>query len=244
MHEKLEKGLFFGFIGNILFVAFGLICALYYYTYDGYAMYPRFIEVLAYCVEFMGFGLLIYSDYLLSVSLRLRRLLKVSYTAYIVLEALMMVLELNGNNVDFYRPYSLALSIVHAIISAAACFAFLQLDPENTKYEITVVVCIGMILFGMLGTIFGVRVYFSILLNAVSFTLLFGMIRYLLSREEIEIDCYGDRANVAVYSSTMFSEVKPTAAKEEALPADEKAPVLEKAAEPGAYKNEAENSEE
>lgn len=224
MHEKLDKGLFFGLIGNILFVAFGLICALYYFTYNSTALYSRILETVAYCTEFMAFGLLVYSDALLSISLRLRRLLKFSYTAYIILEALMMVLELNSARLDFYRPYSLVLSIVHAIISGAACFAFLQLDPDKNKYEITVVVCIGIIFFGMLGTIFGIRVYFSILLNAVSFSLLFGMIRFLLSREEIEIDCYGDRARVAVYKSTMFNDPVITGKsdkKEAELPAEE-----------------------
>ena len=32
--EKLTKGIFFGLIGNLLFVAFGLICLFYYYTYS------------------------------------------------------------------------------------------------------------------------------------------------------------------------------------------------------------------
>lgn len=208
MHEKLDKGLLFGFIGNILFVSFGLICAVFYYTYSPESLLSRGLEALAYCTEFMGFGLLMYSDYLLSVSIRLRRLLKVSYTAYIILEALIMVLELNGSRLDFYEPYSLALSIVHAAVSGAACLAFLQLDPDNTRYEIAIVACIAMIFVGMLGTIFGIRVYFSVLINAVSFSLMFGIIRFFRSREEIEIDCYGDRAWVAEYSSTMFTEPK------------------------------------
>ena len=72
MHEKLDKGLLFGFIGNILFVAFGLICALFYFTYKPEAVHSRILEAAAYCAEFLGFGLLVYSDYLLSVSLRLR----------------------------------------------------------------------------------------------------------------------------------------------------------------------------
>ena len=221
MHEKLHKGLFFGLIGNILFIAFGLICALYYFTFDSEAFHTRLLETTAYCVEFLGFGLLVYSDVLLSMSLRLRRLLKICYSLYIVLEALMMLLELNSARLDFYRPYSLVLSMIHAVISAAACFAFLQLDPDKNKYEITVVVCIAMVLFGMLGTIFGIRVYFSILINAVSFAVLFGMIRFLLKREEIEIDCYGDRARVAEYRSTMFTEPKKPEKAEEEEPGTE-----------------------
>ncbi len=207
MQEKLTKGIFFGLVGNILFVTFGLICLLYYYTYNSESIFSKIMEFIAYCTEFMGFGLLIYADYLLIASLRLRRMLKVCFSAYIVLEAVMMFLELNAYNFSFYEPYSLPLAIVHAIVSAMACFAFLQLDPDNTKYEVAIITCIALILAGMLGNILGVRVYFSIMANALGFVVLFGAIHYLRSREEIEIDCYGDRANVAVFnSSTLFND--------------------------------------
>ncbi len=207
MQEKLTKGIFFGLIGNILFVVFGLVCLLYYYTYNAESIFSKIIEAIAYMVEFMGFGLLIYADCLLIASLRLRRMLKVSFSAYIVLEAMMMFLELNAYNFSFYQPYSLALAIIHAIVSAMACFAFLQLDPANTKYEIAIIICIALILAGMLGNILGVRIYFSIMASALGFVILFGAIHYLRCREEIEIDCYGDRAKPAVFnSSTLFND--------------------------------------
>ncbi|MCM1132144.1 MAG: hypothetical protein NC340_01600 [Ruminococcus flavefaciens] len=207
MQEKLTKGIFFGLIGNILFVVFGLICLLYYYTYNAESIFSKIIETLAYCTEFLGFGLLIYADYLLISSLRFRRMLKVSFSAYIILEAVMMFLELNAYNFSFYEPYSLPLAIVHAVVSAMACFAFLQLDAENTKYEVAVIVCITLILAGMLGNILGIRVYFSIIASALGFSVLFGAIHYLRGREEIEIDCYGDRATVAEFnSSTLFAD--------------------------------------
>lgn len=205
--EKLTKGIFFGLIGNAAFVAFGLICLLYYYTYSDGSFFSRSIEALAYCTELAGFGLLLYADYLLIKSIRLRRLLKFSFTAYVILEALMMILEINSYKISIYQPYSLPIAIVHAVISAAACLAFLQLDPDNVKYEVAVSACIVIILAGMLGNILGIRVYFGILLNAVSFCILFGSIMFLRSREEIEIDCYGDRANEAIFnSSTLFVE--------------------------------------
>ncbi|MDE7098133.1 MAG: hypothetical protein K2O60_03195 [Ruminococcus sp.] len=207
MQEKLTKGIFFGLVGNILFVVFGLICLIYYYTYDAESIFSKIMEFIAYLTEFMGFGLLIYADYLLIVSLRLRRMLKVCFSAYIALESVMMFLELNSYNFEFYKPYSLALAIVHAIVCAMACFAFLQLDPDNTKYEVAIVICIALILAGMLGNILGIRVYFSIITSAMGFCVMFGMIHYLRMREEIEIDCYGDRARVAEFnSSTLFSE--------------------------------------
>lgn len=205
--ENLKKGIYFGMIGNILFVAFGLLCLLYYYTYVPRSVISKILEMLAYGTELVGFGLLIYADYLLIVSIRLRRLLKVSFSAYIFLEALVMVLELNWSRLPFYQPYSLWIAIVHSVISGACCFAFLQLDAENTKFEVIVSACIVAIFAGMLGNILGIRVYFSVMINAVSFAFLFGGTRFLLEREDISIDCIGDRANEAVFSSsTLFSD--------------------------------------
>ncbi len=207
MQEKLNKGILFGMLGNLFFVVFGLICLVYYYTYYGGSIHSRILEAAAYSVEFLGFGLLIYSDYLLIASARFRRLMKISFTAYIILEALMMVLELNAGYVSFYEPYSLPLAIVHAVVSAAACFSFLQLDADNTRFEVAIVAAIAAILAGMLGNILGVRVYFSIIINALAFSFLFGSILYLRKRGDIDIDCYGDRANVAEFSSaSLFND--------------------------------------
>lgn len=206
-HEKLTKGIMFGLIGNLLFVAFGIVGVLYYYTYDVESVFSKIIEVLAYCIEFMGFGLLIYADWLLIKSIRLRRLLKFSFSAYIVLEAVMMILELNSYKIEAYEPFSLTVAIVHAIASGLACFAFLQLDPDNVKWEIAIGACFTLILTGMLGNLFGERVYFSIITNAIGFSVLFGAMKFFRDREQLEIDCYGDRANEAVFtSSTLFSD--------------------------------------
>ncbi len=207
--EKLTKGIFFGLIGNLLFVAFGLICLLYYYTYKPESFGSRLIETIAYCVEFAGFGLLLYSDWLLIKSIRLRRLLKVSFTIYIFLEVVMMILELNSYRIEAYEPYSLPLAMAHAVVSGLAAFAFLQLDPDNVKWEVAIGACFTLIVAGMLGNILGIRIYFSIITNAVGFSLLFGAMKFFRDREQIEIDCYGDRATEAVFSgSTLFNEVE------------------------------------
>lgn len=206
-HEKLTKGIMFGLIGNLLFVAFGIVALFYYHTYHVGSIFSKIIEVFAYCIEFMGFGLLIYADWLLIKSIRLRRLLKFSFSAYIFLEAAMMILELNSYKVEAYEPFSLAVAMSHAVASGLACFAFLQLDPDNVKWEISVGACFTLILAGMFGCLFGERVYFSIITNAVGFSVLFGAMKFFREREEIEIDCYGDRANEAVFSSsTLFGE--------------------------------------
>ncbi len=206
MQEKLNKGIWFGMLGNVAFVVFGLVCLVFYYTYDG-GIVSRILEAVAYGVEIIGFGLLIYSDYLLIASARFRRLMKISFTAYIILEALMMIMELNSGSLAFYKPYSLPLAIVHAVVSAAACFSFLQLDADNTKFEVVIVAAIAAILAGMFGNILGVRIYFSIIINALSFSFLFGSIIYMRKRGDIDIDCYGDRARVAEFSSeSLFSD--------------------------------------
>jgi len=207
--EKLTKGIFFGLVGNLLFVAFGLICLFYYYTYASESIFSKVIEVIAYCTEFMGFGLLLYSDWLLIKSIRLRRLLKVSFSVYIVLEAVMMILELNAYRIEAYEPYSLALAMIHAVVSGMVCFAFLQLDPDNVKWEVAIGACFTLIIAGMLGNILGVRIYFSIITNAVGFSVLFAAMKFFRDRGQIEIDCYGDRANAAEFSSsTLFAEMK------------------------------------
>lgn len=205
--EKLTKGILFGLIGNLLFVVFGLICLLYFYTFKNGSFYSKALEALAYSVELSGFGFLLYADWLLIKSIRLRRMLKFSFTAYIILEAVMMLLELNSYRIEAYQPYSLPLAMVHAVISGLAAFAFLQLDPNNVKWEIAIGACFTLIMAGMLGNILGVRIYFSIITNAVGFSVLFWALKFFHDRQQIEIDCYGDRASEAVFSgSTLFSD--------------------------------------
>lgn len=206
MHEKLSRGLNFGLIGNLLFIAFGLICGLYYATYDAESVFSKVLEVIAYLCEFSGFALLILSDWLIAKTTRMRMVLKICFTLYIIMEAVMMYLELNAFHLWFYKPYSLLLAIVHSIASAAVCFTFLTLDPYKNKFEAMVIICIGIILGGMFGNLIGIRIYFSIIVNAVSFSILFYAIKYLLKRDEIEIDCHGDSAREAVFKSPFFED--------------------------------------
>lgn len=209
MNGRLKKSLDFGLAGNVLFVLFGMICYVFYLTYKYKSPLSITLEVIAYFIELLGFGLLIFSSYLMWTTIRMRKVMKIGYTVYIVLEALMMFLELHSYKFSFYEPYSLALAIIHAVISASVCFTFLQLDPDRNKFEVVVILSIGIILGGMLGNIMGVRVYFSIAANAVGFCVLFAGIRYLIRREEMEIDCHGDNGRKTEYSSqTMFEDKK------------------------------------
>lgn len=207
MRERLSKALSLGFLGNVLFILFGVICFIYYLTYDPESTVSKALEFLAYLVEFSGFGMLIFSDYLLSVAVRMRKLMKIAYAVYIVVEVVLMLIELNSFSFrSFYDPYSMVLAIVHAVFSGLVCFSFLQLDPDKPKFEAVIIVCIGLIFGGMLGNVMGIRIYFSIIVNALSFAVMFFMIKFLLNREEIEIDCHGDRARVAEYKSLVYDE--------------------------------------
>ena len=206
MHEKLSAGLKSGMIGNLLFILFGLICVVFYATFKSESIHSRILEILAYVAEFSGFTILVWSDWLISSTVRMRKLLKLGMSFYIVLEALMMILELNSFRLDFYKPYSLLLAIVHSTISGLVCLAFLEFDPQAVKLEIMVVVCISIIFVGMLGNLLGIRIYFSIIINAVAFSLMFFSVNSLLKKEEIEIDCHGDKARVAEFKSPFFDE--------------------------------------
>lgn len=207
MHERLNKGLNLGLAGNILFLFFGVTCLLYYNTYDEGSGLSSVLEVIAYLIEISGFIALVISDVCIATSVRLRTTMKICFSVYIVLEAVMMFLELNAFEFkDFYHPFSLGLAIFHAAFSGFVCFSFLQLDPEKTALEASVIICIGIIFGGMLGNIMGIRVYFSIITNALSFSLLFYRILSLQDKGDIEIDCHGDKATVTEYRSEFFRD--------------------------------------
>ena len=207
MRARLGASISFGFIGNALFLAFGVICMIYYKTYSSTSIFSKILEATAYIVEVCGFAVLVFSSYLMWSSVRKRKWTKLGFSAYIVLEALMMIFELNSYRLSFYAPYSLALAVIHSIVSAAVCFSFLLFDPHNTKFEAVIIVCSGLILGGMFGNIMGIRIYFSIIVNALAYTLLFLTVKKMLEKGDIEIDCYGDALNgTDGYSNVFFDD--------------------------------------
>lgn len=204
MHGKLSRGLIYGLVGNLFFVLFSIVCYIYYKTFGIDGIVIKFIEVIAYVCEAAGFIFLLMSIINLCRTVRMRKLMKFGFSAYLLVELILMVLELNAFKFTFYNPYSLILAIFHSIFSAAVCFTFLSLDPGKTCLEIMVTVAVGIMLGGMFGNIFGIRIYFSILANALAYVILFASINRMLAREMIEIDCYGDKARVVEYKSTFF----------------------------------------
>lgn len=217
MHKKLSLALTLGLIGNALFILFALLAYTYYRVYDPDSKSVVILEHITYTSLMSGFFCLAASALLLWITLRMRTVLKAGFSIYIIMEAVLMYLELNSfRYMSFYEPYSLKLAIAHSILSAAVCFLFVYLDPYKMPFEIMIILCIGLILGGMFGNIMGIRIYFSILVNAISFAILFFGIKVMIKREIIEIDCYGDIARVAEYRSVFFEED----ADEEDEPAD------------------------
>lgn len=204
MHERLSRGLTYGLVGNLLFVCFAIVCFIYYSSYSAGSGLSTVLEIIAYTLEASGFFCILLAIIDINKTVRMRNWLKLGYPVYIVVELVLMVMELNSAAFDFYEPYSLVLAIGHAVFSAAVCFTFLSLDPGKICLEAAVIICLGIILGGMLGNILNIRIYFSILTNAVAFAALFGAIKWFLAREMIEIDCHGDKARVEEYKSTFF----------------------------------------
>ena len=206
MHERLNFGLKLSLIGNILFIAFGIVCFIFYLTYSSDSILTSFLCFIAYTIEIGGFAVLAMGDWLMASSMRFRTTLKIAWPFYICLEAVMMILELNSYNIKMYKPYSLPLAIAHSVISGLVCLTFLQLEKDNKKLELRIIICICIMFAGMLGNILGIRVYFSIIINAVAFAILFQSVRTLVKHGDIEIDCHGDRARVAEYKSEFVDD--------------------------------------
>ena len=113
MREKLNNSIFFGMIGNLLFILFAFVCIIYHLTYKNESGLSDILAAIAYTIEFCGFAMLLFADYLIWNAVRDRNYLKIGFSIYIVFEAVMMVMELNSYRIKFYSPYSMGLAIFH-----------------------------------------------------------------------------------------------------------------------------------
>ena len=126
MNKHLPTCFKFGLAGNIFFVLFGIICMIYYAAFGDTNVIVLPIEFAAYTCEVLGFIFIILTFVWFSRYLRHRLIMKISFSFYILMELVLMVIELNSYKFEFYEPYSVVLAIVHSIISAAVCFSFLS----------------------------------------------------------------------------------------------------------------------
>lgn len=195
-----------GLIGNILFVSFIVICLIYYYSFgrNGHFVLP--FEFLAYFVETAGFALFSLSVIWLSKLVRFRTPMKVLLLVYILIEALLMLMEFELLLPRIYNPLSKSLIILHAIFSAGVAFSMLSLDSSNEHLQHFIIITCTIMLGGMFLGLAGFRAYASVLLNAFAYIFFFTAMIQQLRLEEMDIDCYGDNARVAKFESTMFTD--------------------------------------
>lgn len=195
-----------GRTGNILFVVFIVICLIYYYSFAQKGKFLIPFEVVAYGVELMGFAFFSIGVIWLDKLVRARAVMKVLLLVYITVEVILMLLEFQFIFPESYNGLSLPLTIIHSIFSAGVAFSLLSLDPSNKKMEIFVIITCSLMLAGMLFGLAGYRVYASILVNAFAYIFFFSAMLHQLRLDELDIDCYGDKARVSTFDSTMFAD--------------------------------------
>ena len=206
----LEDCMRLGMIGNILFVVFIIVCLIYYYSIARKGIYAIPFEIVAYLTEMSAFAFFTLSVVWLDRMVRARGPMKVLLIVYIVVEVILMLLEFDlVPFVSFYNGLSLPLVIVHSLFSAGVAFSLLLLDPQNTRLQWIVGITCFLTLCGMLPGIAGYGVYASILINAFAYIFFYTAMRRQVQLDEMNIDCYGDKAPQKEFSSTMFAD-EPT----------------------------------
>lgn len=195
----------FGKIANILFIAFIVICLIYYYSLASKKLFSVPFEILAYTIEVSAFALFTVSVIWIDRLVRARGIMKTLLMLYITTEVVLMLGEFHLLPLIPYNGLSVPLIIVHVIFSAGVSLSLLMLEPQNTRVQWITGITTVIILAGMLTAIAGYRVYASILVNAIGYIVFFSAMEHLLHLEEVDIDCYGDQAAVTSFDSTMFS---------------------------------------
>lgn len=211
--EKLKKllnlkGYFkLGLTANICFIIFIIVTVIYYtfftYTQQSFLLF----DGIAYFFEMMGFILLAGSTLGLIGIMRDRKLMKTAMSVYFFMELILVILDLNIIEADFFDATNKVVIIIHSILSIAVCCTYLSLEPKRKSIERLVMICSVIMATGIFCVIYDSRVYVSILINCIAYLVMYAAIVKMLELEYIEIDCYGDTVSVMeVDSSTFFDD--------------------------------------
>lgn len=196
-----------GIFSNAMFIVFIIVCMIYYNIYLVTGIQSNVVEVIAYCLEAIGFVFM--AIYIVGFwgKLKDRMFLKIALTVYFITELCIILMDFNFLDIkDAYNPSSKVLIITHAIFSGVVCFSHITLDKEQSSMQIATAVGTVITLLGTFCIVYGTRVYISILINAVAYVIYYSWILYLLKTERIYIDCYGDVVEDSHYSSKDFFE--------------------------------------
>lgn len=204
---NIKRTVLLGLLANISFVVFIIICMIYYAYNRRTGEICYVVDAVAYIVEAIGFILMFVSIFGQINILRERKLYKISMAVYWIIELSIMIFDFNLLDTDeFYNPTSKVLIIGHCVFSVLVCLTSLTLDLRKTCLEVCTGVAAVIIMLGMVSIIYDVRLYASVLINAIAYIFLNAAILEMLRRESIEIDCHGDKARVAEFSSSFFDK--------------------------------------
>lgn len=196
-----------GILGNSMFIVFIIVCMIYYDIYLHTEIQSAVVEIIAYCLEAIGFILM--AIYIVGFwgKLHDRMFLKVSLSIYFITELCIILMDFNFLDIkDAYNPSSKILIISHAIFSGIVCFSHITFDKNQISMQIATAVATVITLAGVFCIAYDTRVYISILINAAAYVIYYTWVLFLVNTERVYIDCYGDIVEDVHYSSKDFFE--------------------------------------
>ena len=207
MHPKLKRCFSCGQYGNILFLLFAVFAVTYYWSIERHNVVLLPLEIAAYTVEAGGFVFMLFSLINFWKIVRHRYIMKAAMLVYLIVEAVIMVIDFNADKLSFYESHAMWLNIAHSIFSGAILFTYLALEPKNTGLEVAIIISEVIILACLFGVVFKMHVYLSLFGNSIAYVVFFSILRFLHAQERIMIDCHGDRAREVKYRSDFFDDI-------------------------------------
>lgn len=193
-------------IGNICFIAFIVICLIYYYLFGESGIFVLGFEVAAYAAEAIGFLLCLVGTLGLTLRMEGHRPVKILMFVYLAAEILLMLLDFGYLSLSFFDGQSDTLIIGHAIFSAGIVMSYMSIEQERGRFQIVVMLAACFMLGGMFSAPLNFRIYGSILVNAFAYIYLYARMRSLLGHEDMKIRCNDDPVKPQTFQSTFFDE--------------------------------------
>lgn len=199
------RGYFFlGFMANVSFIIFIIVTLAYYTAFTYTAKSFLLFDAIAYFFEMIGFIFLSGSTLGLIGIMRDRKPMKIALAVYFFMELILVILDLNIIESDFFDATNKVVIIIHCILSIGTGCTFLSLEYQNKYLERLVLICSVIMAMGIFCVIYDSRVYVSILINCIAYLIMYYAIMKMLDLEYIEIDCHGDTVSVLEVDKSTF----------------------------------------
>lgn len=207
MHPKLKRCFSCGQYANILFLLFAACAYVYYWSIKRHHVEIVALEIAAYTIETAGFAFMLFSLINFWKIVRHRYLMKAAMLVYLIVEAVVMILDFNAESIPWFPANAMWMNIGHSIFSGAILFTYLALEPKNTGLEVAIIISEIIVFAGMLSVVFHLQVYLTLFANSIAYVVFFSILRFLHAQERIMIDCHGDRAREVKYRSDFFDDI-------------------------------------